>query len=81
MNKYKDNPNLDKFYKRCRFSSQDSLEDYYCCNDISGQCTNVVSCEEDDICSDCSHFFSCDDNENICNENICNDDIETYSLI
>lgn len=50
-------------YERCRWSSSDSLGDYYCVNDASEYCTECVNVDTD-ICDDCNHFFSCVNNEN-----------------
>jgi hypothetical protein len=54
----------------CRWSYQDALEDYYCVNDASEYCTDVV---DEDKCKDCSQFFSQVDGENKTYEDDCSE--------
>ena len=67
---------MSKNYKKCRWSVPDSLEDYYCVNSACNNCTCVVSCDDDIHCSDCEHFYS-----EIESENIPNQDDECESLL
>lgn len=62
-------------YERCRWGSQDSLEDTYCVNGACEHCTEFVG-GEDSPCDDCHLFFSCDDGENMRNS-----DVDTESLL
>ncbi len=53
--------------ERCRWGSSDNLGDTYCVCDASEHCTDVVSCDTD-LCDNCNHFFSSNDDENMQNK-------------
>lgn len=64
MMNFDNNPELDKFYKRCRWAFKDDLEDTYCVNEASFHCTEFVGFKDDEYCKSCIHFFSAIDEEN-----------------
>ena len=67
MSKYEDNPDMNTFYKRCRFGNQLQDEEYYCLCATSEHTSTMVSNADDSICSKCEDFFSFDDTENMKN--------------